>query len=145
MNFFDAMKELEKGNKVRNADWKDAIYLYKENKKICFSDACPVINLNLNTSDLNYGTWELYQESILDKTEKEYLSNVIKPFKNKVAYIMKDVLYYVPPKYVFIKICVKADIRTYEHINLPTFIGDSMYKNMKLGYKYSLKELGLDD
>lgn len=145
MNFFDAMKELEKGNKVRNAEWKEAIYLYKENQKICFSDAGPVLNLNLNTYDLNYGTWELYQESILDKTEKEYLSNVIKPFKNKVAYIMKDVLLLGSPKYVFIKICVKADIRTYEHINLPTFISDSMYKNMKLGYKYSLKELGLDD
>ena len=143
MNFFDAMKELEKGNKVRNADWKDTIYLYKENQKICFSDTCPV--LNLNTSDLNFGTWELYQESILDKTEKEYLSNVIKPFKNKVAYIMKDVLLLCAPKYVFIKICVKAEIRTYEHINLPTFISDSRYKNMKLGYKYSLKELGLDD
>lgn len=32
MNFFDAMKELEKGNKVRNTRWKDAIYLYKDNE-----------------------------------------------------------------------------------------------------------------
>lgn len=143
MNFFEAMKELEKGNKVRNADWKDTIYLYKENQKICFSDTCPV--LNLNTSDLNYGTWELYQESILDKTEKEYLSNVIKPFKNNVAYIMKDELSLCSPKYVFIKICVKAENKTYEYIKLPTFISDSRYKNMELGYTYSLKELGLNE
>lgn len=37
MNFFEAMQELEKGNKVRNAVWKDTRYLYKENNKICFS------------------------------------------------------------------------------------------------------------
>lgn len=143
MNFFDAMKELEKGNKVRNADWKDTIYLYKENQKICFSDACPV--KCLNTNDVNFGTWELYKESILDKTEKEYLSNVIKPFKNKVFYIVKDAVLVITPKYAFIKICAKTSPGMYEYINLPTFISDSMYKNMKLGYKYSLKELGLDE
>lgn len=143
MNFFDAMKELEKGNKVRNADWKDTIYLYKEDQKICFSDAGSVKILSL--VDLNFGTWELYKESILDKTEKEYLSNVIKPFKNKVFYIVKDAVLVITPKYAFIKICVKTSFGMYEYINLPTFISDSMYKNMKLGYKYSLKELGLDD
>ena len=143
MNFFDAMKELEKGNKVRNVNWQDAIYLYKENQKICFSDAC--ILKCLNTTDINFGTWELYKESILDKTEKEYLSNVIKPFKKKVFYIVKDPCLVISHKYVFIKICVKSYFSGYEYISLPTFISDSMYNNMQLGYRYSLKELGLDD
>lgn len=87
MNFFEAMQELEKGNKVRNANWKAAIYLYKENEDICFSNTS-IANF-LNTRDLNYGTWELYKESILDKTEKEYILNIIKPFKNKVCHIVK--------------------------------------------------------
>lgn len=143
MNFFEAMQELEKGNKVKNADWKDAIYLYKENQKICFSDACPV--KCLSTSDLNFGTWELYKKSILDKKEKEYLNNVIKPFKNKVSYIAKDKLLISSSKDVFIQICVKSYISMYEYISLPTFNIDSMYNNMQLGYKYSLKELGLDE
>lgn len=142
MNFFDAMKELEKGNKVRNADWKDAIYLYKENEKICFSDACPV--KYLSTSDLNFGTWELYKESILDKTEKAYLNNVIKPFKNKVCYIVKYTISFYD-RY-FIQICVKSNRNNvYQYINLPAFIRGSMYNNMKVCYKYSLKDLGLDD
>lgn len=143
MNFFDAMKELEKGNKVRNANWKSATYLYKENNKICFSDACTL--KFLDTNDLNFGTWELYNKSILDKTEKEYLNNVIKPFKNKVYYIVKDQLLMGIRKDVFIQICVKSYISMYEYISLPTFISGSMYNNMQLGYKYSLKELGLDD
>lgn len=143
MNFFDAMKELEKGNKVRNSDWKDTIYLYKENQKICFSDACPV--LNLNTSDLNYGSWELYKESILNKTEKEYLSNVIKPFKNRVCYIIKYTNI-CNPKDEYIQICVKSyDNDLEDDINLPVFVEGSMYKNMKKGHRYSLRELGIDE
>lgn len=143
MNFFDAMKELKKGNKVRNTLWKDDMYLYTENKTIRFSEAC--IKTNLHRVELNEGTWELYKKSILDKTEKAYLNNVIKPFKNKVSYIVKDSRLMFSCKYVFINICVKTYFKTYEYISLPTFISDSMYKNMKLGYKYSLKELGLDD
>ena len=143
MNFFDAMKELEKGNKVRNTKWKDAIYLYEDNEDICFSDACVV--KYLDNRDLNYGTWELYKEPILTKEEKEYLSNVIKPFKNKVSYIVKDKIIVGPRNAVFIQICVKSSISMYEYISLPTFISDCMYNNMQLGYRYSLKEVGLDD
>lgn len=143
MNFFDAMKELKKGNKVRNADWKVGLYLYKENEDIRFNGTG--IAKFLNERDLNYGVWEIYKEPILDKTEKEYLSNVIKPFKYKVFYIVKDAVLLFTTKYAFIKICVKTSLGMYEYINLPSFISDSMYKNMKLGYKYSLKELGLDD
>lgn len=136
------MKELEKGNKVRNANWKDAIYLYKENEDICFSDTCT--EKCLNGRDLNYGTWELYKESILDKTEKEYILNIIKPFKNNVCHIVKYTISFYDGD--FIQICVKSNRKNvYQYINLPTFTRGSMYKNMKLCYKYSLKELGLDE
>lgn len=142
MNFFDAMKELEKGNKVRNANWLDTIFLYKENNKIYFSDIC--LEKYLSPMDLNYGVWELYKEPILDKTEKEYLSNVIKPFKNNVLYIIKLKGLYDNIEYI--QIGVKTDnVKRTEYINLPFFIGGSMYNNMKLNHEYSLKELGLDD
>lgn len=143
MNFFEAMQELEKGNKVRNADWKDAIYLYKENQKICFSDACPV--KCLSTSDLNYGVWEIYKGPILDKIEKEYLLNIIKPFKNRVYYIVKYTnLSGLNEEYI--QICVKSNRNNvYHYISLPPFVKGSKYNNMRLWYKYSLKELGLDD
>ena len=143
MNFFDAMKELEKGNKVRNVDWTDAIYLYKENQKICFSDTCPVKILSL--MDLNFGQWELYKEPILTQEEKEYLSNVIEPVKNRVRYIIKYTnLSGLNEEYI--KICVKSyDGELNEDTNLLLFVEGPMYKNMKLDYEYSLTELGLDD
>lgn len=141
MNFFEAMRELEKGNKVRNTKWKDTIYLYEDNEDICFSDAGVVKNLDI--IDLNCGTWELYKEPILTKEEKEYLSNVIKPFKNRVGYIIKYTnLCALNEEYI--QICVKSyDNELDEDINLPLFVEGSMYKNMKKVHRYSLKELDL--
>lgn len=140
MNFFEAMQELEKGNKVRNADWKDGLYLLKEENKIRFSEKIKA--KYLNDTDLNYGSWELYKEPILNDEEKEYISNVIKPFKNRVCYIIKCDILLLSYNEEFIQICVNS----YNHyINLPIFTKGSMYKNMKSWYKYSLKELGLDE
>lgn len=143
MNFFDAMKELEKGNKVRNAYWALGIYVYKEHNKIYFSDNC--LGKYLSTMDLNYGEWEIYKEPILTEEEKEYLSNVIKPFKNRVCYIIKYTnLCFLNEEYI--QICVKEyNSELEETINLPIFVAGSMYKNMKKVHRYSLKELGLDE
>ena len=143
MNFFEAMKELEKGNKVRNADWKVGLYLYKENEDICFSGT-GIVKF-LNERDLNFGTWELYKDPILTKEEKEYLNNVIKPFKNRVYYIIKHKHLCVLNE-EFIQICVRSyNDELDEDINLPLFVKGSMYKNMKEGRRYSLRELGLNE
>ena len=142
MNFLEAMQELEKGNKVRNTNWIDGVYLYEDNEKICFSDPCTA--KYLDDKDLNYGSWELYKEPILNEEEKEYLSNVIKPFKNNVCYIIKLKGTYVNKEYI--QVCIKSNnINWNEYISLPFFISGSMYNNMKLDCEYSLKELGLDE
>lgn len=95
--------------------------------------------------DLNYGVWEIYKWPILDKIEKEYLLNIIKPFKNRVRYIVKyENLYSYNDAYI--QICAKSyDNKLHDYINLPYFVRGSMYNNMKADYKYSLKELGLDE
>ena len=77
-------------------------------------------------------------KDILDKKEKEYLSNVIKPFKNKVANIEKSE-YNIDRLKEFITINIEND---YE-INLPNFKKNTMYKNMKINKQYTLEELGL--
>lgn len=88
-------------------------------------------------------SWEIYKEKILTDEEKEYLSNVIKPFKNRVGYIMKYTNLWALRK-EYIQICVKSyDNKLDENINLPVFVEGSMYKNMKKGHRYSLEELDL--
>lgn len=79
-------------------------------------------------------------KEILDDAEKRYLSAVIKPFRDRVAYIIKasdDEL-----KRYFIKIQIITN-GVVESILLPYFDGNTMYKGMELGRGYTLKELGL--
>lgn len=81
-----------------------------------------------------------YKKQILDDAEKEYLSAVIKPYKNKVAFIAKSKDAY-EAKY-FISIVVNGNYGR-EAIHLPWFKENTMYKGMKIGKRYTLKELGL--
>ena len=140
MTFFEAMRELEEGKKVRNVNWIDGLHLFKEENKICFSETTKV--KCLNDVDLNFGPWEIYKEPILTDEEKEYLNNVIKPFKNKVCHIVKNTISFYDGD--FIQICVKSNRKNvYQYINLPAFTRDSIYKNMKVDYKYTVEDLDL--
>ena len=80
-----------------------------------------------------------YKEQILDETEREYLSAVIKPFRKKVKYIVKVNLLGTPEEQ-FIRI-VFGDL---DFTNFPNFNANTgMYKGMELDKSYTLEELGL--
>ena len=84
--------------------------------------------------------WEEYIESPLDDKEKEYLGNILRPFRDIVKYVDKLETYWVDNG-EFIFISLGDDIN--EHISLPWFPKGSMYKGMETGKKYTLEELGL--
>lgn len=74
-------------------------------------------------------------KEILDDAEKEYLKEVIRPFKDKVKFIFKK-------EYkgcYYIKILLNND-----EMSLPNFEKETMYNGMKENKKYTLKELRLD-
>ena len=72
-------------------------------------------------------------EEILTKEEKDYLSAVIKPFRDRVSSISKD----GPLEYITIS------LDDDDFAILPNFKEDTMYKGMQLGKKYTLEELKL--
>ena len=76
---------------------------------------------------------------ILNEKEKEYLSTVIKPFRNGVLAITKY-NYSNGDEYLQIKV---NQPNRFECIKLPYFEKGTMYKGMKLGFTHILKELGL--
>ena len=78
------------------------------------------------------------EEPILDEAERKYLSSVIRPFKNKVEYIIKYKSYDFKDK-EYICILVKDNLM----ISLPCFKRNLMYKGMDLNKEYTLEELGL--
>lgn len=76
-------------------------------------------------------------EDILSDKEKEYLSVVVKPFRNEVEFIMKDCT--DDDKKEYIEIAIKDEVS----ILFPYFKKSTMYVNMERCKKYTLEELGL--
>ena len=77
------------------------------------------------------------KKEILDKVEKEYLSSVIKSFKEKVTGIAIR-------EFSADKCYLYIDIIGDDGFGLPKFKQGTMYKNMQINRKYTLEELGLD-
>lgn len=74
---------------------------------------------------------------ILDDVEKEYLSAVIRPFKNRISDIVKRNL---DSEKSYIAIHINS-----ESFYFPYFKKGTMYEGMEADKKYTLKELCLDE
>ena len=137
MTIVEAVKALAEGKKIRRNDWSKGDYVtLKDNKVVSQSG----LSSGVCIEDLSADWWEEYIESPLDDKEKEYLGNVLIPFRDIVKYVDKLETYWVDNG-EFIFISLGDDIN--EHISLPWFPKGSMYKGMETGKKYTLKELGL--
>ena len=73
---------------------------------------------------------------ILDEVEKRYLSNVIRPFRDRIKYICKSVSDFGKYEYIKANLCNDTLV-------LPDFKPNTMYKGMKTDKQYTLEELGL--
>lgn len=78
------------------------------------------------------------KEEILDKTEKEYLANVIRPFRHKIKTIEKTTRI-GDSSLCYLNILLENN----DMAKLPDFKKNSMYKGMEVNKEYTLKELGL--
>lgn len=132
----------------------------KENCDHTECNACPFKSANCNLYDED--SWVNHKElfsneflnqeleintlDILDRKEKEYLQNVIKPFRDRVKSISKQ---NYTNGYDYISISVSYPINDCfdcfgtDSLFLPVFKSGTMYNNMKVGRKYTPEELGL--
>lgn len=78
---------------------------------------------------------KIYSREVLDTKEKEYLSAVIKPFRNKVNKITKR--QYRDIEWIYVSFANN------DWFSLPAFNKNKMYKGMNGNRGYSLEELGL--
>lgn len=85
------------------------------------------------------------KEPILTASEKEYLSNVIKPFRGKSPItVEKFGSGYLPDKagiVIWIRHADNANVK--DDITFPYFEAGEMYRGMEVDREYSLEELGL--
>lgn len=92
------------------------------------------------------GWYTVYEKEseILDEKEKEYLSNIIKPFKNRILGIIKETTACVSPVRIKKMEQIVIKVKNEYSIIMPVFKKNTMYKNMKTNKQYTLKELGLE-
>lgn len=86
--------------------------------------------------------WKLWLEKdhvepVLTDKEREYLENVIKPFKSRVKSITKSVM---SGDYAYLQIELTSIL---DDFSLPTFGIDEAYLGMEPGKEYTIEELGL--
>lgn len=78
---------------------------------------------------------------LLDDEEKKYLSAVIKPFRHKIAYIVKMLVPFKDREKIVIY--YRNCYNVMECIELPDFKSELMYKNMRIAQLYKIEDLGL--
>ena len=102
--------------------WSNALQMWKRSRAI---------------EELLIGQYEIIKipKPILDEKEKEYLSAVIKPFRDRVISISKKSANYGE----FIDILIDEA----EDIYLPYFKPGKMYQGIGVNREYTLEELGL--
>lgn len=89
------------------------------------------------TGTLEVENGYIVKKEILDDVEKEYLSAVIRPFKNRISDIVKRNF---DSEKSYIAIHINS-----ESLYFPYFKKGTMYEGMEADKKYTLKELGLDE
>ena len=136
MTFEEALKALKEGKKIRNNHWRQGFYvMLKDNKIVNNYGGIYFVYVRSFREDC----WEEYKEPILDEAEKEYLGNIVKPYRDRVGFIVKT----EDDDCERIIICVLGLTQYKNYIMLPYFYKNTMYKGMEVGKGYTLEELGL--
>ena len=94
--------------------------------------------------DLLTGEREIIKipSEILNEEEKEYLANVIKPFRDRITVIEKCRFDYSQDEYISMSVKYYSGTGG-ETIKLPIFKEGTMYKGLESNKCYTLEELGL--
>ena len=142
MTIVEAVKALAEGKKIRRNNWEKGRYITLIDNQVVSQNGW---SSGLCIEDFSADCWEEYKEPVLDEKEKEYLSAVIKPFRDRVIYIKKIYMYFGYRKdyeYIFGELgCNEYNV--VDIFALPYFPKGNMYKGMETDKKYTLEELGL--
>lgn len=82
------------------------------------------------------------EKPILNDSEKDYLENVLRPFKDRIMYIEKKAMDF-NYEYIAFKVFYEDSEISVSWFTLPCFDRGTMYKNMELNEHYMLDELML--
>lgn len=148
MNLEEAIKALKEGKKVREKVWKpnDYIQIDMSEKKFIQGIFCGYSHLiSLSVNEILDDDWEIVEEPVLDKQEKKYLENFLRPYTKKYEKItIKKASLYDEDFTIRIDFFAFKDGGLNDILILPLFNKDEhMYDGMEVDKSYTLEELGL--
>lgn len=129
--------ELEEEFRMDNYSTK---YKITKDGFMYWSDDYQQWNYTPGIEELFTGERQITKIPILNEKEKEYLSAVIKPFRDRIISIRK--YRYNKDEYIGMYVNYYAETDS-EMITLPVFKEGTIYKGMELKKDYTLEELGL--
>lgn len=143
LSFFDLLDLIRQGKAPKKIycegetyEWNGTSYKSKSDIMLCE---------DYGVRHTEYGFISLLNievvEPVLDDIEKEYLGNIVKPFRNIVQYISKGTVGKFEYEYIFINI--KEPDGSEGNICFPNYKYGKMYKGMEPKKKYTLEELEL--
>ena len=148
MNLEEAIKALKEGKKIRRNAWGLNVYIQIDmsEKKFIQGTSCrstPIISLSV--TEILADDWEIIKEPVLDKQEKKYLENFLRPYTKKYEKItIKKVSLYGWDFTIRIDFFAFKDGGLNDFLTLPLFNKDEhMYEGMEVDKLYTLEELGL--
>lgn len=143
MNLEEAIKALKERKKIKRRNWKQQYIVLNKYGDIKDEAGFSVF---FTSDDIDSNDWEIYEEPILDKQEKKYLENFLRPFtkaykKIEFKKLSKDTCFNWIEIYFY---TFKEDQSSSNFLRFPKFKKDKhMYEGMKLYKCYTLEELGL--
>ena len=141
MNLVKALNLLNEGKKIRRKDWELSKYIYLNKDKNIVNNLGQEVLFTIDFDDIKNKHWEEYNEDILNEEEKPYLENILKPYKDRVDFVMKEC---IGDYYERIVICVSVKNKSFKnYIAFPYFNKGTIYKGMEIDKKYTVNELGL--
>lgn len=149
MTFYEALKALNEGKKIRKKWWYKCDYIWLDENNTLKDKNGSKTYVSLRFDFKTNNEWEIYEETILDEEEKKYLSDVLRPFKKSFSKILisKSNSFYISKdnkdKERILFMLSNIDGCHEEVFSLPSFAKGTMYNGMKIGKNYSLEELGL--
>lgn len=146
MTIEEAIKVMKEGKKVRREDWKPNSYIWLDEENMLKDDNNKLTSFVFDCDSMLNDTWEIFEEPVLDKQEKKYLKNFLKPYTKRYGKILvtkrqvENDYYYLMIEFY----ALKNDDYYIHSIDLPIFDkGEHMYDGMESNKFYTLEELGL--
>ena len=145
MVLMEALKALSEGKKIRRNTWDEQEYIRLNNNGQLIDELGDPVEIFFDSDDMKADNWKFANKPILNYNEKDYLENLIRPFRKRFECI--SVAKETFNDNFVLTIYLRHDDKEnpeYSVINFPSFTKeDRLYTGMKEDKLYSREELGL--